>query len=248
MKTSNRLTTALLALFTTVALASATLTGCSNTGKAGAGSPMQVEATATSSAGGNLSRSSSDDGQRHGEVGYLDGRKLKRNAWLTVEVDDDEDITVALDKAKKSAQAADGYVQSETSKSVTLMVPTERADSFLDELARLGEVTDRNVRVSDVTSEYVDLQIRIDNLEQTRQRLKQLLMQSADVQDVLEVEKELSRVTGELERLKGQMRTMSRETTYASVQLTVEEEITPGPVGWVFYGSYKVVKWLFVWG
>jgi hypothetical protein len=237
----SRPTKLILALFTTICLA-----GCSSSsGQVSSGSYAQNESAV--SVGGNFNAGSSDDAAQTRSEGRVDGRKLKRNAWLTVEVDDEDDIPEALDKAKKTAQAVDGYVQSETSNSVVLMVPTERTDSILGELAKLGEVTNRDVRVSDVTSQYVDLQIRIENLEKTRQRLQQLLMQSVDVEDVLAVEKELSRVTIQLERLKGQMRTMNRDTTYASVSLTVEEEVTPGPVGWVFYGGYKAVKWLFVW-
>jgi hypothetical protein len=236
----NRLTqsTALIVLLTTLALA-----GCSNAGKS-ADSTMQSRAVAQSSGGGFAG---SDEASESGGEARIDGRKLKRNAWLTVEVDDEDDIPKTIEKARQLAQNANGYIQSASTHSVTMMVPTERAENFLDELAALGEVTDKHVSVVDVTSQYVDLEIRIDNLEKTRQRLQQLLAQSAKVQDVLEVEKELSRVTIELERLKGQMRTMKRETTYASIRLNVEEEVTPGPLGWVFYGGYKAVKWLFVW-
>lgn len=221
--------TALLILLTTLAV-----TGCSSAGKS-ADSAVHTEAAAQSAG-------ASFDG-----TGRLDGRKLKRNAWMSVEVDDDDDIPVAIDKARDMAQAANGYIQSATTRSITMMVPTERAESFLAGLSTLGKVTDKHISVVDVTSQYVDLEIRIDNLEKTRRRLQQLLAQSAKVQDVLEVERELSRVTLELEQLKGQMRTMKRETTYASIRLNIEEELTPGPLGWVFYGSYKAVKWLFVW-
>ncbi len=31
------------------------------------------------------------------------------------------------------------------------------------------------------------------------------------------------------------------------VQLTLETPTSPGPVGWVFYGLYRGIAWLFVW-
>ncbi len=232
MKTPTRLTA--LALLMTLALA-----GCS----AKQAPPPQARAAATSASGGNVAIT----GAAGAQTAYLDGRKLERDAWMNLEVDDEDDIAPTLARARKLAQAANGYVQNETSDSLTMMVPTEGTDHILDQLAKLGEVTKRQVHVVDVTSNYVDLKIRIDNLKKTRLRLQQLVAQSAKVQDVLAVEKELARVTTELERLEGQMRTMNRQTTYGRISLNVDEEVTPGPLGWVFYGGYKAVKWLFVW-
>ena len=177
----------------------------------------------------------------------VDGRKLKRNAWMTVEVDDEDAIRPTIEEASAYAQSIDGYIARESSHSIEMMVPGEKLDAALKRLEKLGEVTDRNVSVADVTSQYVDLKVRIDNLERTRQRLQLLMQQSNKVEDVLAVEKELSRVTSQLEQLQARMRTMQRQTSYASIHLNVEEEVTPGPVGWVFYGGYKAVKWLFVW-
>lgn len=185
--------------------------------------------------------------ERADDASPLDGRKLKRDASMTVEVDDEDDIEPTIERAQEVAKTFEGYVARRSGEFVHMMVPTDKLEGVLDRLSTLGEVTAREVYVVDVTSQYVDLEIRIDNLEQTRQRLQQLLAQSHKVSDVLEVEKELSRVTIELERLKGRMRTMRRQTSYASVNFQVEEEVSPGPLGWVVYGGYRAVKWLFVW-
>ena len=127
------------------------------------------------------------------------------------------------------------------------MVPTESLDQALAKIEVMGEVTHRDVSVVDATSRYVDLMIRIDNLRRMRERLTKLVNEATTVKDVLEVERELGRVTTELERMEGQMRLLSQQTTYATIRVTLEEEITPGPLGWVFYGGYHAIKWLFVW-
>ncbi len=33
----------------------------------------------------------------------------------------------------------------------------------------------------------------------------------------------------------------------STINLTLETPTRPGPVGWIFYGLYKGVYWLFVW-
>lgn len=197
-------------------------------------------AVATDSGGG--AHEFSDD-----EVsGELD-RKFVRNARIEMEVDDEDDFLPTLERARALTREFKGYVSGETERSITMMIPTARLDPFLEGLAKLGEITSKNVNVRDVTANYVDLKIQIDNLRRMRQRLQELVQQSVSVSEVLEVEKELRRVTQELERLEGQMRVMERDTSFATVTLSLEEDVDPGPVGWIFYGTYHAVKWLFVW-
>ncbi len=230
---------ALLLLFASLALA----TGCSASRARAPAGPMLERAVVTSSV--------SDDarGGVQGErvAAQQIDQKLVRTAYLTVEVPDDEDLEPAVKKAEQVAGSLQGYVANQTERSIVFKVPAARLDEALDAIAGLGEVTDRNISVVDVTAEYVDLEIRIENLEKVRARLQQLVEQSTAVSDILAVEKELARVTAELESLKGRMRLMENQTSYATVSIGCEERVMPGPVGWVFSGTYRAVKWLFVW-
>ena len=174
-------------------------------------------------------------------------RKFIRTASLTLEVPDEDDFKPTLVKAGKIAEDLEGYIQHESTRGVTLMVPTDKLDVALKALEALGEVTSREVRVVDVTAQYVDMQIRIANLRRMRDRLTELVAQSTDVSEILKIETELGRVTAELERMEGQLRLMDRNTTYATVTIWLQERVSPGPLGWVFYGLYRGVKWLFVW-
>jgi uncharacterized protein YPO0396 len=166
---------------------------------------------------------------------------------LTIEVGDEDEFPAKIERAAKLARGMDGYVSGETEESITMMVPTERLDEALDDLSKLGEVTERDIDVQDVTRQYTNLQVRIDNLRKMRNRLKELVEQSVTVEEVLKVERELGRVTSELEQLEARMRVLERDTTYATIRVYFEEKVTPGPVGWIFYGTFLAIKWLFVW-
>lgn len=208
-----------------------------------------VMAMADSEASGSLEarpRNAQDKSTVPGPNGPVQ-RKFVRTANLTLEVDDEDDFKPTLIKARKIAEGLDGYVQQESTTSITVLVPTEQLDTAMAQLEKLGEVTSRNVRIVDVTSQYVDMQIRINNLRKMRERLTELVAQSTDVSEILKIETELGRITAELERMEGQMRLMERNTTYATIYLSLEEEVTPGPIGWIFYGVAMGVKWLFVW-
>ncbi len=174
-------------------------------------------------------------------------QKLVKNAYVTLEMDDEDEFEPAIRKLAELAKLHKGYVVDESKTNITFKVPTEKLDEVMVALRKLGDVTQQNITVSDVTGQYVDLQIRIDNLRRLRTRLQELLVQGQTVTEVLEVEKELARVTRELEQLEGQMRLLQNQVGYATVRANFEESVSPGPIGWIFYGTYKAVKWLFIW-
>lgn len=192
-------------------------------------------------------RRSASDASAAGPVDASAERKIVRDANVRLEVGKEVEIAPALRAVHQVAGQTGGFVFSETKDTVVLKIPAAKLDDALARVSKVAKVRDKNVSARDVTSEYVDLNIRIDNARKLQTRLKELLTQTQDVGKVLEVEKELARVTEQLERLEGQMRLLSQQTTYATLTVTVEEDVKPGPIGWVFYGAYSGIKWLFVW-
>jgi hypothetical protein len=174
-------------------------------------------------------------------------RKIVRDANLRLEVGKESAVAPALRAVHQVAAQTGGFVFSETNDTIVLKVPSAKLDDALGRVSKVAKVRDKRVSARDVTSDYVDLGIRLDNARKLQGRLKELLAQTQDVARLLEVEKELARVTEHLERLEGQMRLLGQQTTYATLTVTVEKDVKPGPVGWVFYGVYSGVKWLFVW-
>lgn len=207
-----------------------------------------VEPTSTGSTTTTVSREEAVSNQRASADRTKPNpeRKLIRNAWMTLEVDDTDDFPATVETIGEMAEAMGGYMQSESSTSATILVPTDRIDEALEKVEKLGKVTYKNVTVVDATANYVDMQIRIENLRKMRVRLTELVNQSTSVKDVLEVERELARVTSELERIEGQMRLLGQQTSFATINVTLEERVKPGPLGWIFYGLGKGVKWLFI--
>lgn len=200
---------------------------------------MEVETIASSDRGSTRSTAPKSQGETYEQ-------KLVKNGTVTVELDEDN-FGREIARMKAAAESLGGYVASESSQSVTLRVPAGRLEELLAAANQAGEVTEQNIRVQDVTANYVDLKIRIDNLKRLRKRLQELVEAGSTVQEILEVEKELARVTRELEQLEGQMRVLENQVSYATLTVYFQNDISPGPIGWVFYGAYSAVKWLFVW-
>lgn len=175
------------------------------------------------------------------------GRALIREADLTYEFDGQEDRKTLVAKIGEAATASGGYVSGEDERSMTVRVPAPQLDDAIAVFEKLGTVTRKALHTEEVTAQHTDLSIRIDNAKRMRERLQALLAQATDVRSMLEVEKELARVTQELELLEAQMRGLENRVQLATVQIGFEQEVSPGPVGWLFVGVYTGVKWLFVW-
>jgi hypothetical protein len=171
-------------------------------------------------------------------------RFIVRSAYLRIERRDPE---AGVKAATDLAQRLGGWVQRTENKSATIMVPAEKLDAALEELGKLGKIAKKDVRGEDVTEEYLDLRIRLDNLEKARLRYLDLLNKAQNVGETLAVEKELERITVDIERLKGRLGYLERVVRYSTIQVLFERPTNPGPVGWVFYILYHGVKWLFVW-
>jgi hypothetical protein len=137
----------------------------------------------------------------------------------------------ALEKVRELAQRFDGIITNEnTSQAVgshratlTVRVATVNADPFFAELSRLGEVTNRQVTARDIGKEYHDAEILLHNLEATLKRYEEILAKANTVQEVLTIEEHLSRVRGNIESVKGNLRWMRDRAARATVNLTIEE-------------------------
>ena len=149
-------------------------------------------------------------------------------------------IEETLEKAVASNKELGGWVQASTSTSVTLRVPAANFEELVTALSEMGDINYKNVVGTDVTEEYLDIQIRLKNAEVLRKRLVKLLQEARTVEDSLAVEKELARVTGEIERFKGRLRYLKNRATFSVVTLTCEQK-TSEPV------TYSRVRLPFGW-
>lgn len=105
-----------------------------------------------------------------------------------------------------------------------IRVPVAEFDSFLLAAKDLGELVTASTTSHDVSEEYYDVEARIRNKTREEERLLKLLEdRPGKLEDVIAIERELSRVREELERMQGRMRVLADQTALTTVQLTVTE-------------------------
>jgi hypothetical protein len=160
-------------------------------------------------------------------------RYLIRNGTLSLEVKDARSAAAAL---VAGVRAMRGYVASshETadglgrrSVEMEVRVPAGRFERSLREVEALGKVLDRQITAEDVTEEFVDSQAKLRNLNRTEARLLEHLNRTGRLSDTLLVEKELSRVRGEIEQLEGRLRFLAHRVAYSTLTVTLSEAPRP---------------------
>jgi len=107
----------------------------------------------------------------------------------------------------------------------TLRVPSPQLDAAFAELKQLGRVEQESQSGEEVSKQYTDLVARLKKSRATEQRLVEVLRNNTGkVKDVLDVEKEIARVRGEIEQMEADQRDLKTRVDYATLQLSVGED------------------------
>ena len=150
------------------------------------------------------------------------------------------DLSAAEARLRRSVETLGGVttssertgVEGDGRLTVVFRVPTAKLTDALAELEGLAtHVDSRQVRGEDFTEEYVDLEAQRGNLIATRDRLSALLQQAKTVGDALEVNRGLSEVQGQLDRLTGRTTFLTQAAAFATVTATFWAE-PPIAFGW----------------
>ena len=171
-------------------------------------------------------------------------RMVTYSASLELSVTNTEETrNIILEQVKSN----NGYIIRETEKNITARIPAENMDTFIAYVKTLGTIENESKTGTDITDQYRDNLLRLDSLKTVRNRYLTLLEQAKGVSDILSIEKELERINTEIEVLEGKIKYAEQSAAYSNISVRFNEKTKPGPVGWIFYGLYRGIKWLFVW-
>ncbi|MCA9624256.1 MAG: DUF4349 domain-containing protein [Myxococcales bacterium] len=132
------------------------------------------------------------------------------------------EVTSAIDAVQKLAEDLGGYLVRRDDHSIQVRVPSNTFKQALGDLNKLGDVLHREETVEDVTERFYDLKTRLDNARVVQKRLQQLLSQANKVEDALAVERELARVTVEIEAMEGKLKRLRELIAFSTMTVRFE--------------------------
>ncbi len=158
------------------------------------------------------------------------GSSIIYTAQLTVRA---SDVSSAAAQAAQIAEAAGGYVSSETASvdpdhpsrataSVQLKIPVAVYPATLGRLSsRLGTQLSLHQQAQDVTEQVADVNSQVASDQAAIAQLRALLSHAGSVGELLNVQNQINNEESSLEAMEAQQRALSHETTYATVTLTL---------------------------
>jgi len=167
-------------------------------------------------------------------------RKLIRNAIVQLEIVSFDD---AVQKITTFAKEEHGYVATTNSEKqangklrgqVVVKVLPQNLDAFLQKIRGLGELKNQTLGTEDVTKAYFDTDARLKNARVMEQRLIDMLnTKTGKVSDLLQVEKELSRVREEIEKMQGELKYWDSQVQFATVTISLAEKDMEEPAAFL---------------
>jgi hypothetical protein len=188
-----------------------------------------------------------DEESERATVPIPSDRRLIRSAELSIELDRyeeggrrAEEIADGLGGWVADARAASSAGQ-RASGTLALRVPADRFGEALRRLSAIGTVRARTIQTQDVSREYFDLETRVRVKRDAEARMREVLRnRPARLTDIVEAERELTRIVEEIETMEGQRRFYDRQVAMATVSVTLfEPGVTPPAVEPSFFAPIR---------
>lgn len=158
-----------------------------------------------------------------------------------------KDIEPLREQMQGLAKNYGGYLQRFSYSYTVMRVEASQLEAAITAIGNLGKIKRKEISGEDVTDAFYDYKIRLENAEKTRKRYLELLDKASTVEDILKIERELSRINEKIELLKGRSNRIENQVQLATIRIATRQKVQPGPLGYVGIGLYKLVSWLFVW-
>lgn len=161
-----------------------------------------------------------------------ENRKWVITMSLTAET---ENLTDAMGLLAEKIQESGGYVESQSisgtavnsgrspSAYITVRIPAEQLDSFVEDVSGMTNVVSSSRYVEDITLRYTDTEGRVKALQTEEARLLELMEQAETMSDLLEIEERLTEVRYQLENYTSTLRLYDNQVDYATLDLTLRE-------------------------
>lgn len=155
-------------------------------------------------------------------------RIIIRTVNMSIVVDD---IQATMDEIAKLADRSGGWVVSTDRREkhtgrISIRIPAVDLESSIEALRGIAKDVESEISTSeDVTDEYYDLQSRLTNQLATEAALIRLLDRAENVEHALAVQRELTTVQENVERIQGRIKLLEETSAYSLV--TVNLSLAP---------------------
>lgn len=179
----------------------------------------------------------------------LDGtveRKIVKNVYIEL---DTEAIEETFERIQQHVDGIGGYVEYSNigdifyqyyektqsqeqmrNASINARVPAEQLDAVIAYVESQGEIRNKTFNTSDQSDYYYDIDSQVQNLKAREDRLRSLMDEAEDISDIIEIERELSRVRNEIDQLTRNLRYIDKDVDYSRVNIQLREVMSSSKI------------------
>ena len=206
---------------------------------------------------GTSADSAADSGSGSSDVPEEDPSKIIYSSDVTIETTTFDDTLAALEALVKehdgwvessSVNGSDYYSQSRgydsrRSASYTLRIPSAKFQTVMDSFSTLGNVPYSHTYTENISSQYYDVQARLNAYTTQEARLLELIEKAESVEDIITIETRLTELQYQIDSLQSTLKNWDRSVSYSTVSVEIDEvqEYTPGSEKSI---SYAQELWL----
>ncbi|TNJ47088.1 DUF4349 domain-containing protein [Tamlana fucoidanivorans] len=168
--------------------------------------------------------------------------KIIKEGFLRFET---QDLDKTFSQISNSLTAYKGYIQNDyTNKSynrisrhLIVRIPTEQFQNTVDAISKDVTYFDsKRISTKDVTEEFIDLEARLKTKKTLEKRYLELLDKAKTVEDVLNIERELSKIREEIEAKEGRIKYLQNKVSFSTLDIEFYKYTDEAPVT-LSYGS-----------
>ncbi|MFT5915225.1 MAG: hypothetical protein ACJAWV_000391 [Flammeovirgaceae bacterium] len=157
-------------------------------------------------------------------------RKLMKEGYVEFRTGDLESVKNQISQGVKKYKA---YISSDQiykapnriSNTVVIRVPSQKFDSLLNEIISGVETVDsKEIKVKDVTEEFLDVEARLKTKKELETRYLALLKKANTISEILEIEKQIEALRSEIESTEGRLKYLESRVSFATLTLTFYEQ------------------------
>lgn len=159
-------------------------------------------------------------------------RKLIKNGSIRFETYESEKTNLFI---KSSLSLFDAFISDEksyntntkTGYDLTIRVPAIKYDSlmgYLLEKTKMKELNTTSTQLNDVTEDFIDTQARLKIKKESEQKLIELLKQTRNLTEVLEIQKQLTDLRADIESTEAHLNYVSNQVDFSTINVSFYEK------------------------
>jgi hypothetical protein len=158
-------------------------------------------------------------------------RKFIKNGQVTFETPDLEKTKKRIEELIKKHQ---GYISKDSENELdnrinvhlTIRVPAKNFDSLLSDISTGVEKFDyKQVKIKDVTEEFLDVTSRLKNKKELEKRYLEILQKAKNVKEILEVEREIGKLREDIESAEGRLKFLQDQIALSTLEVSFYKEV-----------------------